>query len=129
MFPMSELSTIRSLTETEAKSSTDVVESKFASNYGTILRVMMILLRFSNNEKYAIKYMKIMCDIIEVDGQKLDPYLIPVRINKDVNDVEVIHNKSYTPKGLLSERSILEQMSLPYKLIGADNLYELLLTM
>uniref|UniRef100_A0A2V0RJK0 Uncharacterized protein n=1 Tax=viral metagenome TaxID=1070528 RepID=A0A2V0RJK0_9ZZZZ len=124
MFPLSELSTIRSLTETEGKSSTDVVDSKFSSNYGTILRITMGLLRFSESDKLAIKYMNMMCDLVGVD-----PSRIPVHINKDINEVDVIQKKFDVPKGLLSERSTLEQMSLPYKLIGTDNLYELLFAM
>jgi hypothetical protein len=124
MFPMSELSTIRSLTETEGKSSTDVVDSKFASNYGTILRVTMTLLRFSNSDKIAIKYMNIMCELIGID-----PSLIPININKDINSADVVQKKFDVPKGLLSERSKLEQLSLPYKLIGSENLYQLLFAM
>jgi hypothetical protein len=65
-----------------------------------------------------------MCDLVDIDHSR-----IPININKDVSDTEVVSRKSYIPKGLKSERSKLESMSLPYKLVGCNNLYELLYSM
>lgn len=122
MYPMYELSTIRSITENESKSVVDIEPSKFASNYGVVLKVVCTLLRC--NESLAIKWMKKLCSLEEL---QIDWNRLPISINLNVESDATVISTGQTFKGLESERKQLENMNLEYKLLGARNVYELLL--
>lgn len=126
MYPVNELSNIRSLTETEGAGLLDVEESKISSNYGTILKVCMNLLRLDIPMDKIINYINKLCNL---DGININMNRIPVSLNEvkpmDEYDFENVN----VPNGLLSQRRKLESIGMPYKILGASNYYNLLLGM
>lgn len=121
--PMFELGTIRSLTETEGKGILEVHDSKVSSNYGAILRVLIVLIRMNKPIKTVEWWARKLCNFGTL---KFDYKRVPVSLNEiKINDLDII-SKYGTPRGLLSERSKLEAIDLPYNLFRANNTFDML---
>jgi len=124
MAPISELGTIRSITETEGKGIIDVHESKVASNYGAILKLLQTMIRMDIPDKIVRWWSVKMCNF---GSLKFRHDAIPVSLNEVLEDKES-YTKSGVPEGLKSERVILESMDLPYNIFNSPNTFEMLLS-
>jgi hypothetical protein len=126
LHPAWEIGTFRSLWERESGSSDEVEESKFASNYNKLLQVSITLMRLGKSRNEIMSFISILSKDVkpEIDLDKIPKNLETVNQIKSGKRVD-----DRDPKGLISQKSYLEGLTFPLKMLNVNNYYDMLMSM
>jgi hypothetical protein len=121
--PTVEIGTFRSIWEKEGGDVSYVEESKFENNYLKIIQVIIILINLNKSQSTIERWMEDLCD---QSVPKINPYLLPKRLNNlmAVKDERISVRNS--PKGLESAKSYLLRKNFDLKLFNISNYYDML---